>query len=480
MKILTAKFILEANANVGMLCDLEHVDIRFGSACLERMQLTDAFDKKNVELIPAIYADASSSGIMKKACFDYIEQRILQTLKAHLWELDGIFIHLHGASEVEEIGSGDHHILQEIRKITGPYMPIAVVCDPHGNLCRKYVEQTTILRSYRESPHTDIEETIRFVCGQLLDVLENRQCIHSVYRKLPLILGGEQSVSQDEPVCTINRYMDELEQDIRIRSCSWHVGYIRHDCDAAGCGIVVVPAGGEDQEYAEAIAEQLAAFVWDKRHVFHYTGLSASPEKALQQALAFEGSPVFITDSGDNVTSGSTGANTYILRQVLALPALQKRFLFAAIFDDTAYGQLSKYQAGQECIITIGKAYDELSEPVTLTVIIKHIGRMCGTAMFGEHGDFGGCVSVSVKDRPIDIIIADTNHPFVERHQTMAADMDWMEYDVIVVKTGYAFPEVKRDGQMCIMSLTEGPTLQDTSALPFKRIMRPMYPIDNI
>ena len=50
-------------------------------------------------------------------------------------------------------------------------------------------------------------------------------------------------------------------------------------------------------------------------------------------ALAFEGKPVFITDSGDNVTSGAMGANTTILKQVLAPPNLTKKVLFAAIND---------------------------------------------------------------------------------------------------------------------------------------------------
>ena len=30
------------------------------------------------------------------------------------------------------------------------------------------------------------------------------------------------------------------------------------------------------------------------------------------------------------------------------------------------------------------------------------------------------------------------------------------------------------------MSLTDGATPQDTRLIPFKRIMRPMFPIDNI
>ena len=70
--------------------------------------------------------------------------------------------------------------------------------------------------------------------------------------------------------------------------------------------------------------------------------------------------------------------------------------------------------------------------------------------------------------------------PFVERHQTLAAGVDWMDYDVVIVKTGYAFPEPTQQGALCVMSLTDGATLQDTRRLPFKRIMRPMFPIDDI
>ncbi|MCB6567639.1 M81 family metallopeptidase, partial [Desulfovibrio desulfuricans] len=73
-----------------------------------------------------------------------------------------------------------------------------------------------------------------------------------------MILGGDHSVSADEPVLSINRYMDELEQDDRILSCSWHVGYIRHDCDVAGCGIIVVPYREQDMPYAQDAADRLA------------------------------------------------------------------------------------------------------------------------------------------------------------------------------------------------------------------------------
>ena len=65
--------------------------------------------------------------------------------------------------------------------------------------------------------------------------------------------------------------------------------------------------------------------MWGKRHEFHYTGTTAQPDEALRMALNCPDKPSFITDSGDNVTSGAQGANTFILRQVLAVPDLHKR-----------------------------------------------------------------------------------------------------------------------------------------------------------
>ncbi|MCF0110259.1 MAG: M81 family metallopeptidase [Erysipelotrichaceae bacterium] len=481
MKIIAAKFVLEANENVPMRCDIENVAFDFGDKCIAAMQLGNATHDSDLQLIPLLSANAGSSGVMTYNCFRYIETRILDGIRSHLSDLDGIYLHLHGASYVETIGSGDFHILKEIRNLVGPYVPVAVACDPHGNLCKEYVEQCTLIRSYRESPHTDIEQTNEFVLNELKDIIRHRQNIHAIYRKLPMILGGEQSVSSDEPVKTINRHLDELQKDPKIRSCSWHVGYIRHDCDEAGCGIVVVPQTQQDTEYCETVADQLAQYVFDKRHEFHYTGLTADPDKALQMVLQSEEKPNFITDSGDNVTSGATGANTTILRQVLAQNT-QKKILFASIHDDNTFTRLADTKTGQQTDIQLGADYNELSAPVPLTVEVIKKAPQLGTSMFGEYGTqgYGEGILVHVISTNIDIIVASSNHPFVERQQVRQFGIDWFDYDITVVKCGYAFPELVKDGNVAVMSLTEGATLQDTSRLPFKRILRPMYPIDNI
>ena len=479
MKVLIGEFITESNENIPRKNEITAYDIAFGEECVRKMHVGDIFAQAGIEVIPAVYAVSGASGVIKRHTFDYIEACFIRTVEEHLNEIDGIYMMLHGASEVEGLGSGEHHILAEVRKRVGPYVPIYVACDPHGNLCKEYVESAQVVRSYRESPHTDSIQTRRIVAGMLCEALKKRENIHAVYRKLPLILGGEQSVSADEPVKSINQYMDEMEKDPRICSASWHVGYIRHDTPVAGCGIVAVPQTAADQEYAQEIADKVAAYVWDKRHEFHYTGLTAAPDKALEMALAFEGKSAFITDSGDNVTSGAQGWNTYILRQVLAVEKLNKKFLFADIHDDDACYKLSALENGAETELRLGVERDEMSRSVFLNVKIKCRGKLDGF-MFRKNGSYGEAIVVSVQGAPIDIVVANSKQAMVELHQFRGVGVSVDDYDVVAVKQGYIFPELKEAGKFCAMSLTNGATPQDTRIIPFKKIMRPMFPIDNI
>ena len=480
MKVFVGLFNAECNANMPVKSDLSTFDLAFGDQAVEKLYIKEIFDQAGAEILSAVYANAGATGIVEKDAFEAIENSFLTAIRKHLHELDGIYLHLHGASYVEEIGSGDHHLLKAIRALTGPYLPIAVSCDPHGNLTREYVEAIQILRSFRQSPHTDSVDTYRKVSGMLCQFIQNRQSIHAVYRKLPLILGGEQSVSADEPVLSINRYLDELEQDPRILSASWHVGYLRHDCPEAGCGIVVVPQTEADQAYAETVADQLAEYVWQRRHEFHYTGLTAEPEAALRMALDFEGKPAVITDSGDNMTSGAAGWNTSILRQCLALPDLKKTFLFAPIVDPQAFARLKEQAVGQTVAIELGTGRDALSESVSLNVTLRQFNQICKFTNGVYEREMTECALVHIEGTPIDVLISNLSYAVINKHQLEHLGLDWRQYDVTVLKQGSIFPDFKAEAQFYVMSLTDGATPQDTKHIPFKLIQRPMYPIDEI
>ena len=478
LNILVGSFTTESNTKVPYKTTMQNYDIRFNEDALKVMELENCEQRYNVHVIPSIYANANAAALVEFEAFDYIEKKLLNTIKDHINEIDGIYLHLHGASYVENIGSGDHHIIREIRKIVGPYLPIAVSCDPHGNLTKEYVESLQIIRSYRESPHTDASSTRLHVFEMLVDLLNNRENIVAQYEKLALILGGEQSVSADEPVLSINKYMDKMEEDPRIRSVSWHVGYLRHDCAEAGCGVVVIPQSSSDNEYCKQKCKELAKYVWDKRHEFHYTGLTGSVEDSIDMALNFNDKPFVITDSGDNTTSGATGWNTLLLRKLLASNS-NKKMLFASIRDEECFNYLDKCQ-NNDCHIRLGVGRDKNSPSLDLDVI-----KMKKAPIYLAHGEvtigtLGEGILVRIKDTNIYVIVANKTGRITNATHLDVFDINWLDFDIVVVKQGYIFPEFKSGCKGYIMALTDGDTLQDTKHIGFKHIMRPMYPIDEI
>lgn len=66
MKIFVSKFVLEANENIPIKSDLRHMDICYDNECIKRMQIEHICNDNEIEAIPGIYADAASTGVMKK------------------------------------------------------------------------------------------------------------------------------------------------------------------------------------------------------------------------------------------------------------------------------------------------------------------------------------------------------------------------------------------------------------------------------
>ena len=481
MKIYVGSFTTESNEKAPYITQIQDYDLLHGEEILKVLGVYDVLAENNVEAIPGFYANANAASIVEKETFEYIEAMFVKDIKKYINEIDGIYLHLHGASYVDGgIGSGDHHILKTIRELVGPYVPIAVSCDPHGNLTKDYVNSIQIIRSYRESPHVDAVNTKQYTIQLLINLINSRQNIHAVYRKLPLILGGEQSVSLDEPVKSINKYMDKLEKDPRIMSMSWHVGYLRHDCPEAGCGIVVVPTTEKDQSYAEIIADDLVKYIWNKRSEFHYTGKTAELDDAVNMALNCVEKPFVLTDSGDNTTSGAPGWNTYVLRQFIESNNLKKKIIFGSIKDENTFNQLKQIKDGEITDICLGVNRDNLTNSIFLKVvrgkeadiILVHGEKIIGT--------LGQGILVHVLDKNIDIIVSNKTARMTNTINFQQFDIDWTNYDVVVLKQGYIFPDFKEKAYDYVMSLTDGATLQDTKKIPFKLIMRPMYPIDEI
>lgn len=481
MKVLVGKFSSESNEHSRSLMTFEKFVFKYGEEMIDSIFARKVFEDEGIELIPTISAIGHPHGPVTKDAFDFIISRFKQGVKEHLHEIDGIFLFLHGASKVLDLEgvSAEHAIVKEIRKITGPYLPIALVMDPHGNLSETLVNQVNILRCYRHSPHIDIKETYEFVAHKFIDLLKNRQNIHPVYYRVPIIIGGEKSVSFDEPMISINKMCDEAEATERIVSASFHIGYLRHDDDKLGCSVVVVPKTAKDVAFANEWAKKIRAFAYSKRHEFHYHGNVAEPEEAIQKVIHYPDSPCFLTDSGDNVGSGADGFNTFVLRQLLEAENLNnKKYLIAAIVDKKAYQYLYSKKIGDKVSFDLGEDIDDMSKKIHINGSV--VAHGLASSLYIGREDIGSVITVQMDGYPIHVVVEYDAIQYCDLEQFKLSGLHIDDYDVVIVKEGYISDEYNKYGKYCIMSLTEGPTYQKSEKLVFRRIQRPMFPYDDL
>src|SRR5699024_12308462 len=74
---------------------------------------------------------------------------------------------------------------------------------------------------------------------------------------------------------------------------------------------------------------------------FHYHGIVDEPEEALQRAIDYDGSPVFVTDSGDNCGAGGDGYSNFIFRQLMEKEDYNgKNILVDGVIDKKSYAYL--------------------------------------------------------------------------------------------------------------------------------------------
>lgn len=479
MKVLVGFFNAESNTFSDKKCSLENFVIKEADDMLNSMQGLKNFTDNNIEVVPSIYANGYAQGAIELEAFNYIEDKLLESIKENISEIDGIYLFLHGGSYVDKLvgHSGEHHIIKEIRSIVGPYFPIAVVMDPHGNISKSYIEDCTIVRSYRESPHTDIDETYNIVAKMLIELLNNRRDIRPVYIKVPIMLGGERSASQDEPLKTINVLLDEIERDSRILSASYHIGFVRQDNYTCGAGVVVIPNDNKYRDFSFEQAEKIKTYALDNKEKFQFTGNAKLPAIAIKEAIDYKEGLVILSDSGDNTTAGAPGNSLYVLRQLLNVDNCKnKKILISAITDVNNTDYLLERSINEDISISIG---EKPTDKIDISGVILKKGRLKGLSIFGDSNEIvGKVVVIKINNSNITLILSNNFTSFAEIGQFNELGLNISNYDIIVVKQGYIFPELEKISKHTIMSLTPGDTYQLTENLDYKKIYRPMYPID--
>lgn len=478
MKVLVGALYHESNTFNPNLTTINDFTYYEGKSMLNKVASTEVFLEAGVEVIPSIYSFCQPSGIVTYKAYRFFADKILNVIQKEKQQLDGIWLHLHGAMVVEDIGSCEKQLLKEIREIVGYKIPISLTLDIHANNHIDLGKYVNIIRSYRTVPHVDQEETEKLTAKYLLNYIKNKNRTYPVIKKIPLIISGETALDNREPLKSIFRKLEEIENINGILTASFFVGFSWADTVNTGSSIVVVPESEKVISLAEQVANELSNFVLNKKNEFKFASLALMPNEAIEKAIELNKKPIFISDSGDNTTGGAIGTGTIILQELLKYKDITtKRFCIAAIFDDEAFEMCSKFNVGEQVEVTIGKNISDIDKRINVKGILKSKGSLMGFLGFTNE-KVGDVCTVSTGN--IDIVIANKPYSFISLNHFKEAKLDINSYDVIVVKQGYLFSELQSIAASHILALSPGATYQVIGELKYKNIPRPIFPLDAI
>jgi len=152
----------------------------------------------DMDLVPILWAGAEPAGYVEQAGFDRIAGMIVDAV-AGARDLDGVYLDLHGAMVTDAHEDGEGELVRRIREVVGPYLPIAVSLDLHGNLTPEFAAMASSVAIYRTYPHIDMAETGARAAALLRAELDRGSPFARAYRQVGFIPPINEQSTMREP-----------------------------------------------------------------------------------------------------------------------------------------------------------------------------------------------------------------------------------------------------------------------------------------
>ena len=475
MKIALGMFYHEANSFNPKMVEKDDFVYEEGERVIERMYASEVFQAAGAELVPLIYCNTLPNGIVKKEVYEFYAGRILKILSQNK-DVDGVMLHLHGSMEVEEIGSGEYYLIKKIREMLGEKVIIGIALDAHANTHPDFCSLVNVVRNYRTVPHTDQDVTEKEVAKHVVYCLKEGKRTVPQYVRLPYAIHPEKALLATWPLSEIFENLYKLEERKEVAIASLGIGMVWCDCETLATNVIVTPSSEEYTEQCKKYAESFADYVYSLRDSFDFEQLPLMPHEAVRYSVSFDGAPVYVSDSGDNTTGGAVGDHTIMLREYLGLREYYgKKILVTTVWDEKALTECLKYEEGDSVEVYVGHDYDENTKAVLVKGTLKKKGKLRGY-MGCEQDEVGDLVTIETEH--VDIVICGQPGSFISPiHFVDGAGLNMDDYQVIVVKQGYLFAELRKLAKLAILALTPGGTHQLIENLEYHNIKPPVYPL---
>ena len=430
-----------------------------------------ANDRKRAVWFPALRGHAIPGGIVTREAYESLVTETLDSLRKHL-PYDGLFFDIHGAMSVVGLDDPEGDFIIRVREVVGTKTIISTSMDLHGNVTWRLAQNTDLITCYRLAPHDDALESKQRALENLLDRLENEKGkpAYKAWIPVPILLPGEKTSTRIEPGKSLYaKVAPAAAQEGVIDAAIW-IGYAWAD-EPRNQGVVMVT--GDDKETVTRTAEELATAFWNVRNEFEFVAPVAPLGECLDMAIAGNKQPFIISDMGDNPTAGGAGDVTWTITEILARPEFKTEkgpsLIYASLPGPEFVEKAVAAGVGGKVEGYAGAAVDaRYAPPVKLSGNVKAIFQ----------GDPNAETEVVVQVGSVNVIVTKKRKPYHYEKDFTQLGLNPRETNIVVVKIGYLVPELYDMRADWIMAQTPGGVDQDLERLGYKRINRPMFPLD--
>lgn len=430
-------------------------------------------------IVHAISAAAQPSGPVTRDAFERIAGVIVEAAKAQAGKIDGVLLGLHGAMVTDFCEDGEGELLERLRAVLGPHVPIGVTLDPHANVTRKMTALAQIVVSYKTYPHVDIRETGRVAAGILQRTMTGEIKPVTLRAERPMleeVNGGRTDIGpMVERIARARAY----EKEAGVFAVSVNGGFGNADIAEVGPTVLVTYEGDHDRH--QAFAEALVDDMWQRRFETVTDFLSVADAVAEAASYIATSGPLVIADYADNPGGGGYGDATGLLQTMIA--ADLKDACFGPMVDPEVAAALRGGKLGATVSVRLGGKVDPDigGGPLDLTgtlVSVSDGGYVGdGPMMGGLQASWGPCAVLRVGD--IEILVTSIRAQMNDLQQFRAFGIDPAAKRVVALKSMQhfraAFEPIAGKVIVCDSGALCTP---DLSKLPYRRARRPIFPLD--
>lgn len=432
------------------------------------------------EISCPLIAHAWPSAPVEDDAFETMAEAILAEVRKGC---DMILLDLHGAMVTRSHDDGEGELLARVRA-AAPGVPIGVALDLHGNITPRMIENCDVIAGFKTYPHIDMYETGELVC-HMMERIRQGEPKPVMALSQPPLLGHTLMMNTTVPgaMAEVIELARAAEARPGVLAVTFFGGFPAADLYEAGVGVVAVTTPDLDPR---KLADEIAREAWARRKGFVYDQkpLSASIIEAKMAADGEGNGPILMLDHGDNCMSGGTCENMDVLEAALA--AGLTGIVTGPIQDPGAVAEAFAAGSGAQVEIAVGnkipaEGFAPPRPPLRLRGRIAALGdgryTITGPIYTGMVCEMGRSVVIDTGDA--SVLITEQTHEPWDLAVFTSHGIDPMAARFLILKSRmYCRPVFEPLAKAVIECAGGGVTGSDYSLFPFRKLRRPIYPID--